>query len=180
MTRVYTRFGDQGETRLFDGTRVRKDHVRVDAYGAVDELNAVVGSAGALTADTEIRQWVERIQRELLALGAQLADPEFRNRKSDKGRIQPGWVEDMEVQMDAWLDALPKLDRFILSGGGPSGATLHVARTVCRRAERAVIGLTDEVDVDPGVIVYLNRLSDLLFVMARVINHREGMEEIQW
>jgi cob(I)alamin adenosyltransferase len=180
MGKVYTRFGDGGETRLFDSTRVRKDHVRVDAYGEVDELNATLGAAAAFIDDREMSGYLFELQKQLLALGAQLADPRYKDRSSDKGKLDPAWVELMERIIDSYDDELPKLQNFILSGGGPGGALLHVSRTVCRRAERSAVGLAETTELEPGVIKYLNRLSDLLFVLARVVNHREGREEVQW
>ena len=187
---IYTKLGDRGETRLFDGSRVLKHHVRVDAYGQVDELNSAIGVAGAFVRDREIAQRLETLQKHLLTLGAELANPGSPSGAA-KGRLEPAWVSDLESWIDAYQRELPPLRRFILSGGEPGGAMLHLARTICRRAERAVVGLarqtgqdTEDTERDPGIspaiIEYLNRLSDLLFVMARVINHREGMEEVQW
>lgn len=180
MGKVYTRTGDRGDTRLFDSTPVRKDDLRVETYGHVDELNAVVGAAVALMSDTEVRDLLTDIQRQLLSLGAQLADPKWESRESAKGRLDPAWVGEFEERIDRFQSGLPELLNFTLSGGGPGGAMLHVARTVCRRAERSVVRLAGMTAVAPGIIEYLNRLSDLLFVLARVINHREGREEILW
>jgi len=180
MGKVYTRTGDGGSTRLFDSTPVSKDDPRVATYGDVDELNATLGVARALISDGELREFLEDIQRQLLALGAQLADPKWETRASTKGRLDPSWVSGFEGRIDAYQAELPELRKFTLSGGGPGGAMLHLARTVCRRAERRVVRLARTIEVAPGVIEYLNRLSDLLFVLARVVNHREGREEIQW
>jgi cob(I)alamin adenosyltransferase len=176
---IYTKLGDRGETRLFDGTRVMKDDPRVEAYGQVDELNAAIGAAHAFIRDDEIGRCLVTLQKHLLALGAELANPEAGS-GPEKGRLDPAWVGDLEGWIDAHQEQLPPLRRFILSGGGAGGAMLHLARTVCRRAERNVIGLSETSDVAPAVIEYLNRLSDLLFVLARAINHREGLEEIPW
>ena len=177
--KIYTRMGDAGETSLFDGTRVGKHDPRVDAYGEVDETNAWLGLARASGLDPALAADVERIQRDLFALGAQLADP------ADKiaARVTKAIVGDADVtrleQLIDRLDAeLPPLGRFILAGGTPAGAALHVARTVCRRAERRIVAL--EPRVDPVLIRYVNRLSDLLFVLARVANHRGGVPEIEW
>jgi cob(I)alamin adenosyltransferase len=180
MGKVYTRFGDGGETRLFDGTRVAKDHPRVASYGQVDELSASLGASSAFIGDSNIRQLLTQIQKHLLSLGAELADPQYADRASAKGKLDPAWVESLERRIDEYETELPELRNFILSGGGPGGAMLHVSRTVCRRAERSVTQLAANTPINPSVIVYLNRLSDLLFVMARVVNHREGIEEIQW
>lgn len=176
--KIYTRTGDSGETGLFDGSRVSKADARVDAYGEVDELNAWLGLArtpGRLT--RRLEEMIERIQRDLFALGARLADPSHKIAE----RVSKAQVHSEDVaRLEGWIDALdaelPPLRRFILPGGSRQGAALHVARTVCRRAERAVVGIGG----DPELIVYLNRLSDLLFVMARFENQNAGMPEIEW
>ena len=178
--KIYTKTGDRGETRLFDGTPVPKHDLRVEAYGNVDELNSVIGAAAAFISEADIGGLLTKIQKELLALGAQLADPKFKERKSSKARLSPEWVASLERSIDAHEAELPELRHFILPGGGHAGALLNVARTVCRRAERGVTQLQETAPMEPVVIEYLNRLSDLLFVLARVVNHREGSEEIQW
>ena len=177
--RIYTRFGDQGETRLFDGTRVDKNHLRVRAYGEVDELNSVLGVASALLGESELKPLIVSIQQQLMAVGATLANPD-RSEAATKAQPVPQWVTALEEAIDRFEAELPPLQRFILPGGAPAGAHLHVARTVCRRAERLVVELYGEAPVDATVLEYMNRLSDLLFVLARVANYREGMEEIQW
>jgi cob(I)alamin adenosyltransferase len=180
--RIYTKTGDAGETGLFDGTRVSKADPRVDAYGEVDELNAVLGLARASLAapEAEIDRRLDEIQRELFTVGALLADPRHRiAARVEKAALAPDVVARLEAAIDALEGDVPPLRRFILPGGSAAGALLHVARTVCRRAERRVVSL-GEGAVDPVVIVYLNRLSDLLFVMARAVNHREGRAEIEW
>jgi cob(I)alamin adenosyltransferase len=178
--RIYTKSGDAGETSLFDNTRVSKSDARVDAYGEVDELNANLGAVCASGVDADLATEIEKIQKELFAIGARLADP--RSRIAD--RVAKTAVTDKDVaRLERLIDKLeaelPPLRRFILPGGSPSGAMLHQARTVCRRVERRVVALGPEA-VDAIVIVYLNRLSDLLFVMARVANHRAGVPEIEW
>ena len=177
--KLYTRTGDGGETSLFDGTRARKSDPRVDAYGDVDELNAWLGHARAAPIDPALADELVRLQRDLFALGAQLADP------ADKiaARVTKAALGDDDVarleQLIDRLDAeLPPLRRFILAGGAPAGAALHVARTVCRRAERRIVAL--DPPVDPVLLRYVNRLSDLLFVLARIANHRAGVAEIEW
>jgi cob(I)alamin adenosyltransferase len=177
--KLYTRTGDTGETSLFDGTRARKDDPRVDAYGEVDELNAWLGLIRASTIDPSVDAELVAIQRDLFALGAQLADP------ADKlaPRVTKAVIDDEHVvrleQLIDRLDAeVPPLRRFILAGGTPAGAALHVARTVCRRAERRIVALRPP--VDPVLVRYVNRLSDLLFVLARVVNHRGGAPETEW
>ena len=178
--RIYTKFGDRGETRLFDGTRVPKSNIRVAAYGNVDELASTLGAAGAFIKDEAICAVLNDIQRQLLTLGAQKANPDSDNASGDKARLAKESVSNMEALIDGYEVELPELQKFILSGGGPAGAMLHLARTVCRRAERGVVSLGQETVLDPLIVEYLNRLSDFLFVLARTVNHREGIEEIQW
>jgi cob(I)alamin adenosyltransferase len=178
--KLYTKTGDGGETSLFDGTRVMKNDPRVAAYGDVDELQAVVGIAGAQSTDPELTAMMVSLQRDLFALGARLADPTHKI----AARVTKVAIDDASVvRLEQWIDALdaglPPLRHFILAGGSPAGATLHLARTVCRRAERSVLSLGGE-SVEPILLVYLNRLSDLLFVMARAANHRAGVAETEW
>ena len=178
--KIYTKTGDAGETALFDGTRVSKTDRRVAAYGEVDELNATIGLARSslLTLDAQLVQILEQIQRDLFALGSRLADPS--HKIADRVTKATVTAEDA-TRLENWIDLLetelPPLRRFILPGGSPAGATLHVARTVCRRAERAMVGLDG---VDGDLLIYVNRLSDLLFVMARTINHRALTPEVEW
>jgi cob(I)alamin adenosyltransferase len=177
--KIYTRTGDTGETSLFDGTRVKKHDPRVDAYGEVDELNAWLGLARASHLDQALDEALARIQRDLFALGAQLADPADRiAARVTKAALADDDVSRLESLIDRLEDELPPLRRFILAGGTPAGAALHVARTVCRRAERRMVAL--EPPVDAILIRYVNRLSDLLFVLARAINHRGGVPETEW
>jgi cob(I)alamin adenosyltransferase len=177
--KIYTRTGDAGETSLFDGTRVHKHDPRVDAYGEVDEINAWLGLVRASRLDPALDGEIVQLQRDLFALGAQLADP------ADKlaPRVAKAVLADEDVvRLEQLIDRLeaelPPLRRFILAGGTPAGAALHVARTVCRRAERRMVAL--EPPVDRMLIRYINRLSDLLFVLARVANHRGGVPETEW
>jgi len=177
--KIYTRTGDGGETSLFDGTRARKDDARVDAYGEVDELNAWLGFVRASKPDATVDEALLLIQRDLFALGAQLADPGDRlAARVTKAVIADDHVARLEALIDRLEEGLPPLRRFILAGGTPAGAALHVARTVCRRAERRMVGL--EPPVDPVLVRYVNRLSDLLFVLARFENHRAGGAETEW
>jgi cob(I)alamin adenosyltransferase len=181
--KIYTRTGDAGDTALFGGGRVSKDHPRVTAYGTVDELNAGVGVAVAAVADARIRERLSAIQHDLFALGAALATiPPQEDRPRPKGlpTLPTGRVPEMEAWMDAADGELPPLRAFILPGGTPGAAALHLARTVCRRAERAVVHLATLEEVDEGVVVYLNRLSDLLFTFARLENHRAGTPDVEW
>ena len=177
--KIYTRTGDAGETSLFDGTRVSKADARVDAYGEVDELNAFLGLARASDLDPDVDEPVLRIQRDLFALGACLADPAGKiAARVTKAAVTDADVTRLEALIDRFEAELPPLTRFILAGGAPAGAALHAARTVCRRAERRVVSLSPTAD---GLVVrYLNRLSDLLFVLARVVNHRAGVAETEW
>ena len=177
--KLYTRTGDSGETSLFDGTRVRKHDPRVDAYGEVDELNAWLGFVRSSEIDDDLDAELVQIQRDLFALGAQLADPadKIANRVT-KAALDDDDVTRLEQVIDRLEAEVPPLRRFILAGGIPAGAALHVARTVCRRAERRIVSLTPAVDA--VLVRYVNRLSDLLFVLARAVNYRAGAAETEW
>ncbi len=178
--KLYTKTGDRGETSFLGGARVRKSDPRVEAYGAVDELNAFVGFASATGVDPDILDMLTTIQRELFALGARLADPADRVAGGiEKAALGSSDIERLEQWIDRLDDELPPLRRFILAGGCPAGAVLHVARTVCRRAERRIVAL-ESPPVEPLLIAYINRLSDLLFVVARAVNHRAGANEKEW
>jgi cob(I)alamin adenosyltransferase len=178
--RIYTKTGDAGETSLFDNTRVSKADSRVDAYGEVDELNACLGAARAAGLDADLLAAITSIQKELFAVGARLADPSARIAgRVTKAAVTEAEIARLEETIDHLERELPPLRRFILPGGSSAGALLHLARTVCRRAERRVVALGADA-VEPPVIVYLNRLSDLLFVMARASNHRAGVPEVEW
>jgi cob(I)alamin adenosyltransferase len=181
--RIYTRTGDQGETGLFGGQRVLKNHPRVHAYGEVDELNAVLGVCVAHCGDRELRPLLERLQAELFVAGSDLATPldegETVGRKQVQ-RVSEGMVAGLEDLIDRWEEGVPALKQFILPGGSMLAAHLHLARTVCRRAERAVLTAAGRESLNPEVIVYLNRLSDLLFTLARAANHLAGARETPW
>ncbi len=179
---IYTKTGDDGDTALFGGGRVPKNDRRVEAYGAVDELNSFVGLALTSVTDADVRTGLLLIQNDLFALGANLATP-----GGDNSRPRPqtpdvpvARVETMEEWIDQATEELPELRRFILPGGTEAAAMLHVCRSVCRRAERAVVALGREEPLDPGIIPYLNRLSDLLFVWARLENFRAGQADVPW
>jgi cob(I)alamin adenosyltransferase len=178
--KIYTKTGDLGETSLLGGARVPKDHLRVAAYGDVDETNAALGAVRAL-ALPPLETLLLAIQKDLFAIGAQLADPTHKvASKRAKAAVTAAHVRRLEKAIDAREAKLPPLRCFVLPGGAPAAAFLHQARTVCRRAERSVVTLAREADVDPRIIVYLNRLSDLLFVLARFENHRAGIAEDRW
>ena len=178
--KIYTKGGDAGETSLFDNSRVSKADTRVDAYGEVDELNACLGAVLAAGVDRDLADVLEAIQKELFAVGAKLADPGARIApRVTKATVGGAEVSRLEATIDRLETELPALKQFILPGGSLPGALLHMARTVCRRAERRVVGLGANA-VGPDVLVYLNRLSDLLFVMARAANHRAGVPETEW
>jgi len=178
--KIYTRTGDDGDTGLFDGTRVSKSDPRVAAYGDVDELNAWLGFVRASTDDPDVRTMLEQIQRDLFGLGARLADPAKRiAERVTKAAVTPQDIARLEDSIDRLESELPPLRRFILAGGSPPGAALHIARTVCRRAERSIVGLGSDA-IEPELLIYINRLSDLLFVMARALNRRAGAPELEW
>ena len=181
VVKIYTKRGDRGETDLFGGERVGKDHQRVEAYGAVDELNSVLGMAGAASSQEEIGELVQGLQSTLFDLGAYLASPDAERRA--KSRVPEPRAEDVQVlekQIDAFESELEPLRGFILPGGTAAAAAFHLARTVCRRAERRAVSLDRADALDPLALRFLNRLSDLLFVLARVENHRAGVPDVDW
>jgi len=179
--KIYTRTGDKGDTGLFGGGRVSKTHPRVEAYGDVDELNAAIGMARAVEMMPRIDEVLVPIQRDLFAIGALLATPDREKMKKqlEKASIDERRIAELERAIDDGDHELEPLKSFIVPGGTPKAAALHVARTVCRRAERRVIALERE-EIPEIVIVYLNRLSDLLFTLARVANRRAGAGEVTW
>jgi cob(I)alamin adenosyltransferase len=178
--KIYTKTGDGGQTGLLAGPRVSKNHVRVDAYGEVDELNAHLGWARATGLPVDIDRLLDRVQHELFDVGAELACPH--PEAFGLPVVQPDMIENLESAIDHYEGYLPPLRQFILPGGSPASASLHVARTVCRRAERRVVGLfqTDPDHVSCHVLGYLNRLGDLLFLLARAANHATGVEDVPW
>jgi cob(I)alamin adenosyltransferase len=176
--KIYTRGGDTGETSLFGGERVRKNAPRVAAYGEVDELNSVIGVARAAVTQADLRAKLETIQSSLFDLGGELATPGARRKAGP--RVGDPDVAELEHWIDELETELEPLRNFILPGGAPAAALLHLGRTVCRRAERAVISLSEREEVESLLIRYLNRLSDFLFVLARVVNRRAGVSEPQW
>jgi len=180
--RIYTRTGDEGQTGLFGGGRVEKHHPRVEAYGDVDELNASLGLARSIEMMPRIDEVLVPVQRDLFAIGALLATPdrEKMHQQLEKARIDDERIAQLERAIDDGEAELEPLKAFILPGGTPKAAALHVARTVCRRAERRVVALAREIEIPELALRYLNRLSDLLFVLARVANRRGGAGEVTW
>jgi cob(I)alamin adenosyltransferase len=177
--KIYTKTGDKGDTALFGGQRVPKDNLRVEAYGTVDELNSVLGIVLADYNDSGIELVLRPIQMKLFALGAELATPDP-GRASSIPHVGRGDTAELESVIDSLGAALPPLQNFIVPGGTPAAARMHFARTVCRRAERAVVHLSHQEPVGDEVIAYLNRLSDLLFVLARHVNAKAGVQEVPW
>jgi cob(I)alamin adenosyltransferase len=177
--KIYTRTGDDGETSLFAGGRVSKGHLRLHTYGTVDELNTILGLAAANAMDDAVRSQVQRVQSELFTVGADLATPLDADAKWIV-RVSADSITQLEQDIDQWEAELPPLKNFILPGGSIAGAFLHQARTVCRRAERWLVMLQEQEAVNTETLRYLNRLSDWLFVAARVVNHRAGQAEQTW
>jgi cob(I)alamin adenosyltransferase len=180
--KIYTKTGDTGQTALFGGGRVPKSDPRVEAYGDVDELNATLGVVLATGPLARIDDVVAPIQQDLFAIGALLATPDRdrMQRHLEKARIDDARIVELEHAIDAGDEELEPLKAFVMPGGTPKAAALHVARTVCRRAERRVVDLSGGTEIPAVVIVYLNRLSDLLFTLARVANRRAGSTEVTW
>ena len=180
--KIYTKTGDEGETSLFGGGRVRKDHPRTSAYGDVDELNSAIGLVRATEPSDLFDDTLQAIQRDLFSIGGQLATPrpEKVAKKMEKAVLPPERAAALERVMDDAEGELTPLQAFVLPGGTPKAAALHLARTVCRRAERSVVTLAGEDEVPPEILVYLNRLSDLLFTLARLANHRAGTPDLTW
>lgn len=175
MSKIYTRTGDQGETGLPGGKRVPKDHARIEACGAMDEANAMIGVAAANMAEGDLRGFLERIQSLLFEIGAMLANPK-------RVFSRPGEADTiaLEREIDRLTEKLPELTHFILPGGSPVGALVHWARTAVRRAERRAVALGREEEVPVEIIKYLNRLSDYLFTLARFVNYEAGISEKEW
>jgi len=176
--KIYTKRGDQGTTSLFGGTNIEKSHIRLHAYGTVDELNSVLGMSLSNPMSDRGREIVTDIQKQLFVLGADLATPQ--SKKTKINRMDAADIEILEGWIDELESDLPPLTSFILPGGTPAGAFLHLARTVCRRAERYTVELKHSDSVSGEAIIYLNRLSDLFFVLARFENMKAGAEEIKW
>ena len=179
--KIYTKRGDAGETDLFGGSRVKKSHPRVEAYGAIDELNAVVGLAAAESKHRDIAELLAQIQAALFALGSVLATPSAAHRKkAGISDLTDAAVQSLEKAMDDFEAELAPLANFILPGGSSAAAQFHVARTVCRRAERQLVAVATEETIDAINLRYVNRLSDFLFVLARLENKRAGVDDVEW
>jgi len=180
--KIYTKTGDKGDTGLFGGGRVPKNHPRVEAYGDVDELNAAIGLARSIELMPRVDEVLVPIQRDLFAIGALLATPDREKMRQHlaKARIDDERIEQLEHAIDDGDRELEPLKAFIIPGGTPKAAALHVARTVCRRAERRVVELQGDTEIPELAVIYLNRLSDLLFTLARVANRRAGAGEVTW
>lgn len=179
--KLYTRNGDDGDTHLFGGDRVSKNHPRVRAYGTVDELNAALGLAVSSCAfEDELSDLLHGLQSRLFDLGADLCCPRDSKHAEKVRRIEQHHIDELEAMIDTACADLPDLHCFILPGGTETAARLHVARTICRRAERLVVELTQTEDLGPAIAIFLNRLSDLLFALARQANHRIGVEDVPW
>lgn len=182
--KLYTKRGDDGRTDLFGGQRVRKDSLRVEAYGAADELNSVVGLAAVACNHAELSVILSRVQHQLFELGADLATPhpdgEESNATKRVPRIGPAQVEELERWIDQTCAPLPPMRNFVLPGGSELAARLHMARTVCRRVERLCVTLSGSEEIGDPVVIYLNRLSDLFFAMARRANQLEGVADVPW
>ncbi len=176
--KIYTKKGDYGETALYGGAKTRKDNIRIHAYGTVDELNSTIGMVLSFDISEAGKEMLRQVQDDLFVIGASLATPD-----SSKSRISPV-SKDHVTQLEEWIDKLeedlPPLKSFILPGGTGAGSTLHFARTVCRRAERETVELSQKDDIDKENLIYLNRLSDFLFVLARHENQAKDVEETPW
>ncbi len=180
--KIYTRSGDKGQTSLFGGKRVAKSDLRVTAYGDVDELNSMLGAVAAAETDGSNAQLLLEIQGDLFSIGGRLAspDPEKVSGALRKAAIEGERIKAIETAIDEAESELPELRQFVLPGGTTQSAMLHQARSVCRRAERSVVALSQQETVPPLILAYLNRLSDLLFVMARLANYRASVEDRTW
>jgi cob(I)alamin adenosyltransferase len=179
--KIYTKTGDKGLTSLIGGTRVPKSHIRIESYGTVDELNSYLGFVNDLSDDTTIKEWLREIQDRLFTLGAELAttpEKEVKMKLPDLHESDISWLEQC---IDKMNESLPEMRSFILPGGQQAASVCHIARCICRRAERLCVGMKEQEEYVPEMILqYLNRLSDFLFVLARYITHQEGKAEIPW
>ncbi len=179
--KIYTKGGDKGETGLYGGERVSKDSIRIEAYGTIDELNSFIGLALLEVKDGEVQNLLKSIQNDLFIIGSDLATPEnVENNAIKIPRLEKSQYQKLEEAIDKFDGKLEELKNFILPGGCKSSAMLHVCRTICRRAERRVVTLNNGVNLNPDICIFLNRLSDLFFVLARYENNITGIEDIKW
>lgn len=183
--KIYTKTGDKGTTSLYGGVKVSKAHIRIDAYGTTDELNSFIGQILAFNSSEEVASQLIEIQKDIFVLGAELATPKEKlflaNGKSRIGKmISEQEIDKLENHIDAWEESLEPMTHFILPGGGKASATAHITRTVCRRAERIVVALREHEEVREVIQKYLNRLSDYLFVLARILAKFDGEEDVKW
>lgn len=179
--KIYTKTGDKGETSLFNGRRVPKSDIRVEAYGNVDELNSYIGLITTFDIPNDVRKVLEEVNRVLFEIGTDLATPNDNPRKIKRvKRLNKERINFLEEKIDHYSALLPELRNFILPGGSSESAWLHIARTVCRRAERRVVELSQKEEINTNIVVFLNRLSDFLFVMARYVNYTKHIEDVIW
>ena len=179
--KIYTGTGDSGETGLFGGERVLKSHIRVEAYGCIDELNAFIGLTISEIDNKKVKDDLSRIQNYLFTVGSDLATPDIeKNKKLNIPRTPESFYIEMEKLIDEYSDELDELKYFIIPGGSKPAAMMHVCRTVCRKAERAVVELNSTVKIGTNIIMFLNRLSDLFFVLARTMNKESGIPDVKW
>lgn len=179
--KIYTKGGDKGETGLFGGERVSKDSLRIDSYGTIDELNSFIGLAIIEVKDGDIKKLLSRIQNQLFTLGSDLATPDTeRNKKFNVPRVKEDLVLELEKEIDMFESRNDEIRFFILPGGTKGSTLLHICRTICRRAERNVVSLSKTEEINTNIIIYLNRLSDLFFVLGRYENKINGVEDIKW
>jgi len=178
--KIYTKSGDRGETGLYGGSRIWKDSPRVESFGEIDEVNSAIGLALNAIQNAEITALLKNIQEDLFSIGAELATPPERPIEHGKRKVDSDHVRSLEEAIDRYDKELTPLHRFILPGGTEGASRLHMARSICRRAERRVVGLLRDEEVNPNILKYLNRLSDLLFILARTLNHKAGQIEETW
>jgi len=179
--KIYTKTGDKGETGLFGGERVPKNSPRIEAYGTIDELNAFIGLAVTEVKDESVKELLVKIQSQLFTVGSDLATPDTeKNKKLNIERTPAEYYKEAEEAIDKYNEKLEELKSFILPGGGKAAAMLHVCRTIARRAERVVVALKDTVNISDNILIFLNRLSDLFFVLSRYENAVSGIPDVEW
>ncbi|HXS35091.1 MAG TPA: cob(I)yrinic acid a,c-diamide adenosyltransferase [Flavipsychrobacter sp.] len=181
MFKIYTKTGDKGTTSLIGGVRVPKSHIRIESYGTIDELNSYIGMVSDMAANSQITEWLREIQDRLFTIGSELATTPDKEVKMKLPDLHDSDVQWLEQSIDKMNESLPEMRAFILPGGNLAASTCHVARCVCRRAERLCVGMHEQNEpVSDLIIKYLNRLSDYLFVLARYITHIAGAQEVEW